>query len=68
VPALVLGAGDDRLVDTEALEELASAFRSNGDGKGAQQPVLMRSVAHDCMLDTRWEEVAERILAFLETL
>ncbi len=61
VPALVLGAEDDRLVDPEALRELAGAL------DGADE-VLMPGLAHDCMLDTAWENAASRILAFLESL
>ncbi|GAB4816949.1 hypothetical protein N2152v2_003995 [Parachlorella kessleri] len=58
LPAYV-GCGDtDIIVDLPATEELAAWF--------GVQPVVWQEVAHDCMLDTRWEEVAASLQQFLE--
>lgn len=59
-PALVVGAADDRVVDVQAVEELAKYY-------GVTPTVLPRT-AHDCMLDTRWEEPALVLQHWLATL
>lgn len=60
VPTLVLGGEDDAVVDLEGLEETAIAHNT--------EAVLIPRMAHDCMLDTRWMDAADAILAFLEDL
>lgn len=49
----VAGGETDLVVDPPAVEELASFF--------GVKPRLFRQVAHDCMLDTRWEDVASSL-------
>jgi hypothetical protein len=51
---------DDCVVDEEAVRELAAYYRV--------QPVLLPRLAHDCMLDTRWEQVAQRLEQWMEAL
>jgi hypothetical protein len=48
------------VVDEEAVSELAAYY--------GVQPVVLPRLAHDCMLDTRWEQVAERLEQWLKTL
>lgn len=47
-------------MDLPAVEELANWF--------GVQPVVWRDVAHDVMLDTRWEEVAASLRQWLDRL
>ncbi|KAF5840806.1 esterase-like protein [Dunaliella salina] len=49
-PAFVLGGEDDKVVDIEAVQELASVYKV--------KPIILPKMAHDCMLDTRWEQAA----------
>ena len=42
----------------QAIEETAKYFKV--------QPIVMEGVAHDCMLDTRWEKVAEKLNSWLQ--
>ncbi len=51
----------DLLVDQEAAIETAAYF-------GASAPVVWEGVAHDCMLDTRWQDVSASLLSWLNTL
>ncbi|GFH06517.1 AB hydrolase-1 domain-containing protein, partial [Haematococcus lacustris] len=59
-PAFVLGGADDKVVDVEAIQELAASY--------GVEPIILPNMAHDVMLDTRWEQVAERLAAWLDTL
>jgi pimeloyl-ACP methyl ester carboxylesterase len=57
-PLLVLGAKDDMMVSPGEVE--ATARRHNVEA------VFFDQTAHDMMLDARWQEVADRILAWLD--
>jgi alpha-beta hydrolase superfamily lysophospholipase len=58
--ALFVGGGEsDRVVDVPAVQEAAAWL---GDIEARVWP----GVAHDCMLDTRWETAAASILEWLE--
>jgi alpha-beta hydrolase superfamily lysophospholipase len=56
-PAFVLGAAGDAIVDEEAVREL-------GRWAGAA-PVVLPGMAHDVMLDTRWQEAAAALETWL---
>ena len=47
---LVMGGRDDFVVDEQGVEDTAKAF--------GVEPVFLPGVAHDLMLDTRWETAA----------
>ncbi|GAX83394.1 hypothetical protein CEUSTIGMA_g10819.t1 [Chlamydomonas eustigma] len=59
-PIFVLGGKNDVVVDEEAIQETAKQF--------AVDPIIVDDVAHDCMLDTRWEEVARRLENWLQNI
>jgi pimeloyl-ACP methyl ester carboxylesterase len=59
-PAFVLGGADDGVVDPPAVAELAAAY--------GVRPVLLEGLAHDVMLDTRWEAAAGALKAWLDAL
>jgi len=59
-PVYVLGGADDVVVDIPAIEETAKYY--------GVQPVVVPGVAHDCMLDTRWKVVADKVEDWLATL
>ncbi|GLC42348.1 hypothetical protein PLESTM_001323600 [Pleodorina starrii] len=59
-PAFVLGGADDTVVDPQAVQELASYYGT--------KEVLLPALAHDCMLDTRWELAAAELEAWLAKL
>ncbi|KAG2500407.1 hypothetical protein HYH03_001978 [Edaphochlamys debaryana] len=59
-PALVLGGTDDAVVDVQAVKELAAYY--------GVSPVVLQRMAHDCMLDTRWEETAQALEGWLAKL
>eukprot|EP00873_Tetraselmis_striata_P025577 jgi/Tetstr1/445841/TSEL_033481.t1 len=59
-PALVLGAELDKVVDIPAVEELAANW--------GVKPVIVPNIAHDMMLDSRWEDAATAIAAWLAEL
>ncbi|PNH09319.1 hypothetical protein TSOC_004065 [Tetrabaena socialis] len=59
-PAFVLGGADDTVVDVEALRELAKYYGT--------EPVVLDRMAHDCMLDTRWEVAARELESWLDGL
>lgn len=59
-PVFVLGGKSDVVVDAEAVEETAAYF--------GVKPLLLDDVAHDCMLDTRWEKVAGLLDNWIQTL
>lgn len=58
VPAVFVGGGvNDRVVDMQAVMETAEYF--------GVEPVFWDRMAHDCMLDTRWEETAQSLKEWL---
>jgi len=57
-PAIVVGAKQDKIVDSEAVFELARHWRV--------EPVVLDGVAHDVMLDTKWEVAATAVAAWLK--
>ncbi|GJZ41529.1 ataxia telangiectasia mutated family protein [Tanacetum coccineum] len=57
---LVMGAADDFIVDAKGLEETGSFY--------GVQPVCVKGVAHDMMLDSSWEKGAEVILSWIKSL
>jgi len=60
VNAFVGGGLDDMVVDPPAIQELADYF--------SVEPVLWDDLAHDVMLDTKWEHVAESLHSWLKDL
>lgn len=60
VPAFVGGGSTDIVVDWPAVEETAAWF--------GVQPQRWERMAHDCMLDTRWEAAAQSLRTWLDTL
>lgn len=59
-PAFVMGGEDDTVVDVQAVQELAAYY--------GVQPVVLKRMAHDVMLDTRWEEAAAQLESWLAKL
>jgi len=57
-PMLVLGAGRDNMLQRGEIEATARAYHTEAQ--------IIPGVAHSSMLETRWETVAERILAWLQ--
>lgn len=57
-PMLVLGAERDNMLEPGEIEATARAYHT--------QAQIIPDVAHDSMLETGWERVAERILAWLQ--
>lgn len=60
LPAFVGGGREDRVVDPEAVAEAAAYF--------GVAPVVWEGLAHDAMLDTRWQAVAEALRGWLDGL
>lgn len=58
-PMLVLGAERDSMLSRNDIEATARAYRAPCE--------IIPGVAHNSMLEQRWESVAERILAWLTT-
>ena len=56
-PMLVVGAGRDNMLSTRDNEATARAYNT--------PLALIPDVAHDSMLEVRWQSVADRILAWL---
>jgi pimeloyl-ACP methyl ester carboxylesterase len=56
-PMLVLGAGRDNMLSPRDVEATARAYNTRAE--------IIPDVAHNSMLDLRWQSVAERILAWL---
>jgi alpha-beta hydrolase superfamily lysophospholipase len=57
-PVLVLGAARDAMLTRREIEATARAYHTQAE--------IMPDVAHDSMLDPRWQSVAERILVWLK--
>ena len=57
-PMLVVGGERDIIFKPGEIAATARAYRT--------QPEIIADVAHDMMLETRWQTVAERILSWLE--
>lgn len=57
-PVFVLGGEDDCVVDVEAVQELAAYY--------GVQPIVLPQLAHDSMLDTRWQEAAAALKDWLD--
>jgi non-heme chloroperoxidase len=60
VPALVLGAADDKLIAPS--DVVATAQRLNVSAE------ILPRMGHMMMMDTRWEQTATRLLTWLEKL
>jgi pimeloyl-ACP methyl ester carboxylesterase len=58
LPAFVAGGENDLVVDPPAVTEAAEYFKV--------KPIMWSNMAHDCMLDTRWEESAESLKMWLD--
>ena len=56
-PVLVLGAARDNMLKPAEIEATARAYHTRAE--------IIPGVAHNSMLETRWESVAARILAWL---
>ena len=56
-PILVIGAGRDNMIAPRENEETARAYNT--------QPVFVPNVAHNSMLEVRWQRVADCILSWL---
>jgi hypothetical protein len=57
-PLLVLGVGHDNMLTPREIAAMARTYHTQAE--------IIPDVAHDCMLDPRWQSVAERILAWLK--
>ena len=57
-PLLVLGAARDNMLDPGEIEATARTYRTPSE--------IIPDVAHDSMLELRWQTVAERILMWLK--
>lgn len=56
-PILVLGAARDNMIGPREIEATARAYNTQAN--------IIPDVAHNSMLETRWQSVAERILVWL---
>jgi alpha-beta hydrolase superfamily lysophospholipase len=56
-PLLILGAARDNMLQPGEIEATARAYHT--------QAQIIPDVAHNSMLETRWETVAQRILTWL---
>ena len=57
-PVLVLGAERDNMLQASEIQATARAYGTEAE--------IIPDVAHNLMLELRWQTVAERILAWLE--
>ncbi|KAL2644989.1 hypothetical protein R1flu_012576 [Riccia fluitans] len=57
-PVLVIHAENDYIVDAEGSDETAEWYKT--------KPVVVPGIAHDVMLDTRWEDAARIVNTWLE--
>jgi alpha-beta hydrolase superfamily lysophospholipase len=56
-PVLVLGAAEDNIISHAEVEDTARAYETKA--------VIISDMAHDMMLDGRWETSAQRIRDWL---
>ena len=56
-PLLILGAARDNMIAPREVEATARAYNTHAE--------IIPDVAHNSMLEQRWESVAERILIWL---
>jgi len=56
-PLLILGAARDNMLEPAEIEETARAYHTRCE--------IIPDVAHDSMIELRWQRVADRILAWL---
>jgi pimeloyl-ACP methyl ester carboxylesterase len=59
VPLLVMGASRDNMLKPDEIHATARAYNTKAE--------IIADVAHNVMLETRWEAAAERILSWLRT-
>jgi alpha-beta hydrolase superfamily lysophospholipase len=59
-PLLVLGAARDKMISSREIDATARAYNT--------QAQIIPGVAHNSMLELRWQSVADRILAWLKEL
>jgi pimeloyl-ACP methyl ester carboxylesterase len=57
-PLLVLGAENDRIITPKEVAKTAEAYGVEAE--------IFSDMSHDMMLDSRWQDVADRILNWLE--
>lgn len=60
IPTLFMAAGNDFVIDNKALEKTAIGFGGHF--------ILMPDIAHDMMIDTRWEKACDLLLDWLQKL
>jgi alpha-beta hydrolase superfamily lysophospholipase len=58
-PLLILGVGRDNMLTPSEIEATARAYNTQAE--------IIPDVAHNSMLEKRWQSVAERILDWLNT-
>ena len=56
---LVIGGQNDYVVDNTGVRETAAFWRS--------KEILIDGLAHDVMLDSKWQTVAEKMMQFIDT-
>lgn len=56
VPLLVLGTDEDAMISKKTTHSIGRFYRT--------EPIIFSEMGHDMMLGSRWQEVAEHILAF----
>jgi alpha-beta hydrolase superfamily lysophospholipase len=56
-PVLVVGAEDDTVIPLNSIHKTARAYHT--------EPIIIPDLAHDAMLDTRWQVAADHILSWL---
>ena len=59
-PILVVGAARDNMIGPREIEATARAYNTRAE--------IIPDVAHNSMLEVRWQSVADRILAWLNQL
>jgi alpha-beta hydrolase superfamily lysophospholipase len=57
-PLLVLGVGGDNMIKPSEIKATARAYNAQSE--------IIADVAHNSMLESRWQSVAERILVWLK--
>lgn len=58
-PLLVIGAGDDAVIPLKSVQKTAHAYGT--------EAVILPDIAHDVMLELKWQAAADSILDWLET-